>query len=61
MKLKKALVFSADLNALDGLCSGANLLAEASAAVVPPPAVTLVTVSPAPAATLAASASPLLV
>ena len=34
MKLKKTLVFSADLNALDGLCSGANLLAEASAAVV---------------------------
>ena len=34
MKLKKALVFSADLNALDGLCSGENLLAEASAAVV---------------------------
>ena len=34
MKLKKALVFSADINALDGLCSGANLLAESSAAVV---------------------------
>lgn len=34
MKLKKAFVFSADLSALAGLCSGANLLAESSAALV---------------------------
>lgn len=34
MKLKKAFVFSADLSALSALCSGANLLAESSAALV---------------------------
>lgn len=34
MKLKKALVFSAERKAMAGLCSGANLLAEASCAVV---------------------------
>ena len=34
MKLKKALVFSADISNIAALCSGANLLAEESAAVV---------------------------
>lgn len=34
MKLNKAVVFSADESALAGLCSGANALAEASAAIV---------------------------
>ena len=34
MKLKKALVFSADISSIAALCSGANLLAEESAAVV---------------------------
>lgn len=34
MKLRKAFVFSADLTALAGLCSGANALAETSVAAV---------------------------